>query len=247
MKFASIAAGLLAVAVAGPALAQEAVWTGEGSFSAGFTTGNTETTDLGLGVKLAREAGPWTVALEAAADYAETEGQETKNRMFIAGQLNRDFSDRLYGFGRASYERDEFSGFDSRTFIGAGVGYHVIAGAPTTWDVEIAPGIKLDDIREITLPGPVIIPAQSDSSVSVFAASKFTHAFNDNVRLSNDTTVTYAETSTQLANTLAVTADLTGALAARFSVDVRHDTDPPIGFESTDTATRVSLVYAFGK
>ena len=45
---------------------------------------------------------------------------------------------------------------------------------------------------------------------------------------------------------LAVTAALTGALSARFSVDVRYDTDPPVGFEQTDTATRVSLVYAFG-
>ena len=42
-------------------------------------------------------------------------------------------------------------------------------------------------------------------------------------------------------------AALGAALSARFSVDVRHDTDPPFGFEDTDTATRVSLVYAFGE
>ena len=41
--------------------------------------------------------------------------------------------------------------------------------------------------------------------------------------------------------------NLTGALSARASYDVRHDTDAPAGFEKTDTVTRVSLVYACGK
>ncbi|MBN8552244.1 MAG: DUF481 domain-containing protein [Caulobacterales bacterium] len=233
--------------IAAPAMAQEAQWTGEGSFGAGFTTGNTDTSDLGLGLELAREQGQWTVTLEAAAEFAETNGAQTKNRMFVAGQIDRDFSDRLYGFGRASYERDEFSGFESRAFAGAGVGYRILTGEQTTWAVEAAPGIKLDEVRQVVLPGPVIVPASSEASFSVIAASRFAHAFNDNVRLTNDTSVTYAETSTQIENQFAVTAALSGALSARFSVGVRHDTDPPFGFEATDTATRVSLVYAFGR
>ncbi|MFT4954405.1 MAG: putative salt-induced outer membrane protein [Brevundimonas sp.] len=242
-----IGAGLIAVALAGPAFAQDATWTGEGSFGAGVTTGNTDTSDFGLGLKLGRQAGPWTVSLEAVAEYAETDGAETKNRMFFAGQVDRDFTDRIYGFGRASYEQDEFSGFENRAFVGVGVGYRILLGEQTTWAVEAAPGVKLDEVRETVLPGPVITPAYSDTSFSVIGASRLAHDFNDNVKLTNDTTVTYAETSTQIENRLAVTAALGAALSARFSVDVRHDTDPPFGFEDTDTATRVSLVYAFGE
>lgn len=242
-----IGAGLIAVALAGPAVAQDATWTGEGAFGAGFTTGNTDTSDFGLGLKLGRQAGPWAVSLEAAAEYAETNGAETKNRMFFAGQVDRDFSDRLYGFGRGSYEQDAFSGFDSRAFVGAGVGYRLLTGERTTWAVEVAPGVKFDEVRETVLPGPVIVPAYSETGFSVIGASRFAHPFNDNVKLTNDTTVTWADTSTQIDNRLALTAALGGALSARFSVDVRHDTDPPFGFEATDTATRVSLVYAFGE
>lgn len=66
-------------------------------------------------------------------------------------------------------------------------------------------------------------------------------------RMTNDSSVLYAETSTQIGNSLAVTSALTGALSARFSFDVRYDTDPPLGFEQTDTVTRIALVYAFGK
>lgn len=49
-------------------------------------------------------------------------------------------------------------------------------------------------------------------------------------------------TSTQIANIIARTANLWGNLNARISFDVRHDTDPLPGFESTDTSTKFSLV-----
>jgi putative salt-induced outer membrane protein len=246
MKIKVLTGSVLALALAGAATAETPVWTGEGSFGAGFNTGNTETSDLGLGLKLARDAGQWTTSLEAVADYAETDGLETKNRAFVAGQLDRDFSERTYGFGRVSYERDEFSGFESRAFAGVGAGYRILTGQQATWSIEGGPGIKIDEVRDITLPGPVIIPGETEQSFSAIGASKFAYAFNDNVKLSNDTNVLYAKTSTQIGNSLAITAALTGALSARFSVDVRYDTDPPLGFEQTDTATRVSLVYAFG-
>jgi len=248
MKTTPLGAGLIAVAlIVGPAAAQEATWTGEGSFGAGTTTGNTDTTDYGLGLKLAREAGPWAVTLEAIGEYAETNGVENKNRMFFAGQADRDFSERMYGFGRASWEQDEFSGFESRAFAGIGVGYRLLTGERTIWAVELAPGVKFDEVRQTVLPGPVVVPAYSDTGLSVIGASRFAHPFNDNVKLTNDTTVTWADTSTQIDNRLAVTAALGGALSARVSYNVRHDTDPPFGFEATDTATRVSLVYAFGE
>lgn len=246
MQTKIILAVAAAVSVAGLASAQSATWQGEGSLSAGVTTGNTDTRDLGLGVKLSRDTGLWRTGVEALADYGEIDGAEAKNRMFLAGQLDRKFGDRLYGFGRGSYEADEFSGFDSRIFIGGGLGYEVIQGDKISWAVEGGPGIKIDEVKEQVLPGPVIIPGETVESFSIVGASKFAYAFNDNVKLSNDTSVLYAEESTQLTNSLGLTAALTGALSARISFDVRHDTDPPIGFEDTDTATRLSLVYAFG-
>jgi putative salt-induced outer membrane protein len=246
MKIKVLAGSMLAIALSGVATAETPVWTGEGSFGAGFNTGNTETSDFGLGLKLARDSGVWNASLEAVADFAETDGVETKNRAFLAGQLDRDFNERTYGFGRVSYERDEFSGFESRGFVGGGLGYRILMGEQATWSIEGGPGLKIDEIRDTVLPGPVIVPGETEESFSAIGASKFAYAFNENVKLTNDTNVLYAETSTQLGNSLAVTAALTGALSARFSVDVRYDTDPPVGFEQTDTATRVSLVYAFG-
>lgn len=210
-----------------------------------MTSGNTETTDLGLGLGLARETQVWKAALDLQADFGETDGLETKNRIFAAAQLDRQINDRLYGFGRISYEIDEFSGFENRGFVGGGLGYQLIENDATTWSLEGGPGLRIDEVRVFTVDG-VTTPAETVESFSVFAASNFAHAFNDNVSFTNDTDVLAAEETTQIINVAALTAKLTDAFSARISLDVRHDTDPPVGFEATDTATRIALVYAIG-
>lgn len=225
-------------------------WSGEGSLSAGYTTGNTETSDLGLALQLDRKAGLWTYTAEAAADYGKTDSVETKNRWFIAGEIDRQLGDRLFAFTRTSYERDEFSGFESRLFVGGGLGYQVIDGEATTWSVQGGPGLKVDEVRETTttVDGvPVTIPATTEESFSIVAGSEFAHQFNDAVGFSNNTDVLYAKESTQIGNVTALTASLTDTLSARFSFEVRHDTNPPPGFEATDTVTRASVVYTFGR
>lgn len=217
-----------------------AKWTGEGAFSAGTSTGNTETTDLGLSLTLAREVQAWKVGLQASADYGETDGTETKNRTFLGANLDRQINDKLFGFGQLSYEQDEFSGFASRVFIGAGLGYEVFNSETTQWTVRAGPGLKIDEIE-----ATATAPATTEESFGATAQSNWAYQLNDNVSFNNDTNILYAETSTQIGNVTGLTATLTNALSARVSFEVRHDTNPPEGFEDTDTISRVSLVYAF--
>ena len=253
-QFCKLAAFAGAMTLALPAHSQDDAnngWSGEGSLSAGVTTGNTETTDIGLGVDVARTFIVWTVCVQATADYGETDGDDTKNRIFLGTNLDRQINDRLFGFGQLTYERDEFSGFDSRAFIGGGLGYEVLTGDVTTWTVRGGPGLKIDEIEAVldttTVPATILSPATTEESFGATAQSNFAHQFNDNVAFTNDSTAVYADTSTQLGNIAAITATLTNTLSARVSFEVRHDTDPVDGFEATDTISRVSLVYGFGK
>ncbi len=251
--FKTLLAGSVLCLGAGAALADEpapdGVWRGEGALTAGYTTGNTETRDLGLGVTLTRATQLWRAGVEASADYGRTDGTDTKNRVFLAGQTDRFINERLFGFGRASHEIDEFSGFDSRSFIGGGLGYELLAGERASWTVRGGPGLKIDRLRSRTEPGvpdDIVIPARTEESFSLIAASKYSYLFNENVRLRNETSLITAEESTQIGNLLSLTASLNSALSARVSVDVRYETDPPPGFTDTDTATRFSLVYTIG-
>ena len=179
----------------------------------------------------------------------ETDGAETKNRIFLGTNLDRQINDRLFGFGQLTYERDEFSGFASRAFIGGGLGYEVLNGEATQWTVRGGPGLKIDETEDtfVLVGGDalVLVPGETEESFGATAESNFAHTFNENVAFTNDTTVVYADVSTQVGNVAAITASLSNALSARVSFEVRHDTDPLEGFEATDTISRVSLVYGF--
>lgn len=234
-------AAMSSLSLCAPAFAQDAdetpEWQGEGSLSAGYTTGNTETTDFGAGLKLKHNGDLWSQSGEFKADYGETDSIETKNRIAAAGQVDRIITDRLSGYGRVTYERDEFSGFENRYFVGGGLSYDILIDEPTTWTVQGGPGYRVDEIRGT---------GDTEESLGFAAGSRLAHDFNENVALTNDTDIIYSNTSTQITNSLALTFELLGDLSARISYDVRHDTDPPAGFESTDTATKFSLVYKIG-
>lgn len=251
---ALMTAGLFGLALAGHAVAQDAEpeapdtsWTGEGSLTAGISTGNAETVDLGLALKLNKAAGAWNFAAEGSYDYGEVEGVESRNRYLVGGQAGRDITDRLFGLGRASYEEDDFSGFESRLFIGLGAGYRIFKRDGLAWTIEASPGFRIDELADVVDPvtGAVVTPGTSEEAIGLRGASNFAYDFNERVGFTNRSNVTWTDETTQLTNTAALNSSLTEALSARISFEVRHDTNPPAGFEATDTATRLAIVYGF--
>jgi putative salt-induced outer membrane protein len=234
-----------ALVAGSPLLASQALaqapdygWSGEGAFSAGFTTGNTETRDAGVRILAKHKGQLWTQTGDFTADYGETDDVESKNRLAAAGQLDLLFNEQWHGYTRLTWERDEFSGFENRYFAGVGVAFQAIETDATQWTLEGGPGYKVDEVR-----ASLTAPATTEESIGARAGSKFKHAFNERVSLSNNTEVVYSDTSTQISNATALDASLMGNLSARISLEVRHDTDPLPTFEATDTATKFSLVY----
>jgi len=82
---------------------------------------------------------------------------------------------------------------------------------------------------------------------------------SDNLKFSQDTGGTYASDAQgftsasavidsdniSFAATSAFDAKLLGALSARFSYTIEHETNPPVGRIKTDTLSRATLVYDF--
>ena len=148
-----------------PAVGEEG-WSGASSRSAGRTTGNTEACHAGLGIDLDRGAGDWNFGIQLSGDYGKEDGVESRNRYFGAVDLEHDFTDTMFTFGRASYEVDQFTGFDSRTFVGGGVGWHVLDDEDHHWTVRGGPGFKIEEVkRQITTDSTgavTITPASTD-------------------------------------------------------------------------------------
>jgi putative salt-induced outer membrane protein len=222
---------------------------GETSVAGTAKTGNTDSTDLGLGLKLRHETERWRQIFGGTYDWGSADGQDTKNRLAATYELARRVNHRLYGFGRTAYEQDQFSGYDYRAVVGGGLGYDVLTGEVRSWSLQGGPAYRIDEVEASFDPttGTLVSPAERQVSGALNLGSRFEAQINDAVSFSNTTDVTAsADTNTYL-NSAALTADLLGSVQARFSFDVLHDTSAPIGTEKTDTTTRAALVYTFGR
>ncbi len=251
-KTLATSCAIVACLSAAPTFAQGAGdgWTGEASLTGSKTTGNTETTDLGLGLLLNKEGANWSHSFNASADFGRAAGETNKERYVLGYQIDRNFTDRLYGFGTGDYYRDEFGAFEEGYFFGAGLGYKLVLPAPLGWDVEAgvgyrsqlpsAPdGLTMMELAALETAGDL----DRQNEVALRGGSKLTYDFNDAVSLYNNSEVTWSKSNTYLWNELGLTANLMGNLAARASFRVDHNTDVLPGREKTDTITRFGVVY----
>jgi len=130
----TLIASTLALGLASPAFAGIADgWTGEAGLTGSKTTGNTETTDVGLGLNLVKSDDVWRHKFNASVDYGKTSGVKDKQRFALGYQIDRDINERLYAYGNADYFQDDFGAFESGYFVGTGLGYKLVLPDPFKW------------------------------------------------------------------------------------------------------------------
>lgn len=237
-KTLATTAAALALLAAAPAFAQDNGWSGEASLAGSKTTGNTETTDIGLAFNIRKDGDVWRHTARGSADFGRVSGVNNKERFTLGYQLDRDINDRLYVFGNADWYKDDFGAFQTGYYLGTGLGYKVILPDPIQWDVEAGLGFRSQETQDT-----VLVPSVTEDELAFRGASKFKWALNENVSLYNNSEVLSASSDTYLWNETGITATLMGNLAARASFRLDHHTDVPMGTEKTDTITRFGVVY----
>ena len=213
-------------------------WGGEASVSGSTTSGNTNTTDIGIALHLKNTIGKWQHNLDTTYDLGKANSVNSKNRWRISYKLDRKINDQMYLFANAKYFSDDFGPFKQGSFLGAGLGYQLINPDPIQWDVEAGAGYRSQKLRE---SGNT--PSITRDEFSLRGASKLKYKFNESVSFFNNSEVLWSKSDTYIWNDTGITATLAGNLAARFSFRVDHHTDVPAGKVKTDTITRGSLVY----
>lgn len=235
LKTTLLAAAMTTLAAA-PAFAGVADgWTGEAALTGSKTTGNTETTDVGLGLNLVKSADVWRHKFNASVDYGKTSGVKDKQRFVLGYQIDRDINDRLYAYGNADYFQDDFGAFETGYFIGTGLGYKLVLPSPLKWDVEAGLGYRSQKTQELV--------SVTENELAFRAASDLDYVFNDNVSLYNNSELIYSSSDTYIWNETGITAQLMGNLAARASFRIDNHSTVPLGRKKTDTISRVGVVY----
>jgi putative salt-induced outer membrane protein len=92
-------------------------------------TGNTNITTLSVGDKITHTNGRWMFSQVGTYVSGETDNKTTANQLLIAGRADFAFKPRLSVFVGASYERNTFAGFNSRTDEILGLAWQAIVAS----------------------------------------------------------------------------------------------------------------------
>lgn len=234
----------LATAAADKAAAEEAAirraglfenWSGRGELGAFNSSGNSSNTGLTAALALTREGINWRHKLRARADFQRSNGVTTREQFLAAYEPNLKLSDRLYAYALAQYERDRFQGFSARYSASGGLGYDVIDNENMTLSVQAGPAWRRTERFDGT----------TDSSIAGLASADFDWQIAENIALTQDASAFVQSGNSTYTSATGVQAGIADNVKLRLSYTVEHDTNPPIGADSTDTLSRVTIIYDF--
>jgi len=210
-------------------------WSGQGEIGAFRSTGNSNNVGGTAGVNLERRGIKWRHKLTALADYQKSDGTTTREQFLGAYEANYQINDRLFAYGLGQYERDRFQGFSSRISTSAGLGYRVIENDSTQLSVKAGPAYRRTSF----------VGGGSENRLAGLAALDFDWQVAQRVKFTQDASAYIQSGNSSYVSITGVEAGLGGALSARLSYAIEHDTSPPPGAVSTDTLTRFTLIYGF--
>jgi len=211
-------------------------WTGKVAASAALASGNSENMAVGLLLDARREAGRIAHNLDGYVDFGRSNGVQNLKRWGAAYQLDYQFSERAYAYGRLSYDEDQFSGFDYRLFGGGGGGYFIRKSDAFTWKIEGGPGYQyspIDDTRAI------------QKEIAIYAGTELDWVIREGLKFEQDVKAVWTDPTTTFVSLTGLSAALTEQLAAGVAYEVRYETNPPLGRQNTDTVLRANISVGF--
>ncbi|HEX7657203.1 MAG TPA: DUF481 domain-containing protein [Sphingomonas sp.] len=220
-------------------------WTGHIQLGTSRSTGNTDNLALSLAVDLDRKGIDWEHQLKATADFQRSSGVTTGERYFASYEPRYNLNKRAFAYGVAQFERNPFQGFDARYAVSGGVGYRVFDAKDLQLSVKGGPAWRRTDF----------IDGSGESSIAALAGFDFGWSITDRLKLTQDanmlantggaaSVIVDAHNTTVNLET-GLEAKVSKRLSTRFSYTIDYDSNPPAGAVSTDTLSRVTLVYGF--
>ncbi len=210
-------------------------WSGSGEIGAFASSGNTNNTGVVVGVKLAKETRRWKHSLNGIVDYQRQSGVTSKERYLAGYEGHYKISPRFYALLTLAYDRDKFSGFNSRFAESLGLGYKIIDTANFKLSGEAGPALRQTHFTN----------GVRDNAITARGAGNLWWQIRPGIAFTEDASAFYGSFNTSFQSLTALTAKLNGALSARASFQVNTESNPPLGRRKSDTTSRLSLVYGF--
>lgn len=211
-------------------------WRGRIQLDASATSGNTDTSALGLNLKMSRAEQGRVDRLEAYANSAENNGQTNRQRWGASFQVDANFTDTLHGYLRAAHDEDEFAGFDRRTFFGGGTGREFSDRDNLKIRADIGPGFQF--LREAET-------GDSSGEWVLYSALDVDWLAAEDWSVEQDVRMTASAPSTSLVSISALNMAVSKAINTGVSYEYRFESNPPDEAENGDSILRFNVSYGF--
>ncbi len=220
-------------------------WSGSGEVGAFVSSGNSSETGLTLGLKLKREGIDWSHELRVKADYQRTNGVTSREQIVAAYEPQYQIQDGLFAYALGQYERDRFQGFSARYAISAGLGYKLVDSERLQISAKAGPAYRHTEFVDGTSAGSLAGLAGLEANWQITDRLKLTQDANMMAETGGAATVIFDSTSTSVLLVTGLEAKVSDRLTTRMSFTLDYDSNPPAGSVSTDTLSRLTLIYGF--
>jgi len=246
-------AALLALGLAAAAAAQaQATVKNDGQFraalglGASFSSGNTKTTNIALTADGVRATDADKLSLYGNLNYARSGGATTADQLRLGARYDKNLSAQLFGFGSLDFERNKFANLNLRSQLGAGLGWHLVKTADTSFDLFGGLGYVSDKYKSA-----MVIDGRSRDSygyLSLLLGEESTHKLSDTTSFKQRLTLVpnmknRGEFRANWDAGLAVAMSKTMNLNVGFSA--AHNSEPGPGRKSTDTLLTTGISVKF--
>jgi putative salt-induced outer membrane protein YdiY len=216
------------------------VWTGAAQASFLKTSGNTDTSVLGLGAEAKyKGTSPWSVSAKTALSRGSLDGEENLRNFTASLRGGRSFNPKTELFFGTDYAEDIYAGIDSRVGGEVGVSQKLSASEPHLLSVELAFGLT----HEVRLPARIgdDFGVGRAGIVYKYVISKTADLQNQfnfiaNLNESDDW---------RLTNVAALTVAIDSRFSLKLSYAIAHLNTPPLGKVKTDQTMSAALVAKF--
>lgn len=220
-------------------------WTGGANLGIALTKGNSDTTNVALGLDISRATLRDKTSLYAASVYnrdsTDGESRTVANTIRFGGRYDRDFNKRWFGYGFSDLERNGLQDLNLRWVIGGGVGYHAIRNERTNLDLlgglamnrEYFKGLDNDRTSAEAQIGQTL-----SHQFSPRVALKEQLFFFPNLSRGGEYRINFDTT---------LVADITRRIGWQITLSDRYLSDPPPGLKQNDLILTTGIRLKLGE
>ncbi len=219
-------------------------WSGGADLGVAITKGNSDTTNIALGLGLARETRRDKTTVYGASIYnRETTAGVSRtvaSTIRFGVRYDRDFRRKWFGYGFTDLERNRLQQLNLRWVLGGGLGYHAIRNEHTKLDLlgglamnrEYFKGFNNDRTSLETQLGETLsqqLSARMSLKEQLFFFPNLSNG--GEYRINFDTTLV---------------ADITRRIAWQLTLSDRYLSNPPSGFKQNDLLLTTGIRLKLG-